>query len=539
MLTLTYNITFSRIPKKAPFLPFSLKTGCILVLLSLFSLVPATGQAKRTSHPASRYDVLYIWDKDLNNLLDYKEELEKLLGSGVSKKLRIIAKGDKYGIIYDRNGSAISSAKVAIHHNTLLNKAGMGDARAIKDEGYHELYNVCYGHGPNLDALKKQYQTIYNYLGAEVGKNLYIEQTDDGNYTLIYRRQSDRQSTMVAARRHAKLLRKKKIAASITREENNEVVFGESSLLDDDEKDQDNTAAEEKTQPLPQIAIQATPKESFPVLDDCKKKTITEGITCSTNLEQQLEAYIKRLRQKGQVAKDEKTGWLVIDLTRGETLVDINVDSPYQAASMIKPFIALAFFHKVKEGKLIYGPKSRRKLTAMIQRSNNAATNWALKQIGGPKAAQRILQKHYGHLLQETSIVEYIPSNGRTYRNKASAKDYGRFLVALWQKKLPHSKEMRRLMALPGRDRLYYGTPIPRGTLVYNKTGSTAKLCGDMGILAPRAKNGRRYPYVVVGIIEKQHKARNYGRWKMVRSKVIRGASSLIYQEMKENYNLL
>ena len=126
-----------------------------------------------------------------------------------------------------------------------------------------------------------------------------------------------------------------------------------------------------------------------------------------------------------------------------------------------------------------------------------------------------------------------------SYRNKASAKDYGRFLVALWQKKLPHGKELRRLMALPGRDRLYYGTPIPQGTLVYNKTGTTAKLCGDMGILAPRAKNGRRYPYIVVGIIEKKHKARNYGRWKMVRSNVIRGASSLIYQEMKEHYNLL
>jgi len=94
-------------------------------------------------------------------------------------------------------------------------------------------------------------------------------------------------------------------------------------------------------------------------------------------------------------------------------------------------------------------------------------------------------------------------------------------------------------MALPGRDRLYYGTPIPQGTLVYNKTGTTAKLCGDMGILAPKAKNGRRYPYIVVGIIEKEHKARNYGRWNMARSNVIRSISSLIYKEMKENYNLL
>jgi len=44
---------------------------------------------------------------------------------------------------------------------------------------------------------------------------------------------------------------------------------------------------------------------------------------------------------------------------------------------------------------------------------------------------------------------------------------------------------------------------------------------------------------VVVGIIEKQRKASNYGRWKMARSKVIRHVSSMIYQEMKANYNLL
>ncbi|MFC1513316.1 serine hydrolase [Thermodesulfobacteriota bacterium] len=522
--------------------PERYQTVAALLLCTLLLLLPAAGNAKRTAPPESRYDVLYIWDNDLNNLLDYKEELEDLLGAGVSKKLRLIESGDRFGIIYDRDGTALSSAKVAIHHNTILNKAGMGDARAIKDDGYHELFNVCYGHGPNLAALKRHYQTIYHFLGAEVGKNLYIEQTDDGNYTLIYRRQSDRQSTMAAARRHAKLLRKKGIKASITREENNEVVFGESSHLDDEEKDPATPAVSAAIPSKPSRAEKTEPApHSSPTLSGSKKKPIKEKTAgrSRNQLEKQLENYIKESRRKGKVAKDEKTGWLVIDLTRGETLVDINVDSPYQAASMIKPFIALAFFHKVKEGRLIYGPKSRRKMAAMIQRSSNTATNWVLKQVGGPKAAQRLLQKHYSHLLHETSLVEYIPSNGRTYRNKASAKDYGRFLVALWKKELPSGKELRRLMALPGRDRLYSGTPIPQGTLVYNKTGSTAKLCGDMGILAPRAKNGRRYPYIVVGIIEKQHKARNYGRWKMVRSNVIRGASSLIYKEMKQHYNLL
>lgn len=514
------------------------QTAVILFLFALL-LLPAIVRAKK-SQPTNRYDVLYIWDKDLTNLQDYKEELETQLGSGIGKKLRLVQQGDQYGIIYDCNTTALAAAKLAIRHSALLGKAELGDARAIKDEGYYELYNVSYGHGANLAALSEQYHTIYSYLGAEVGKDLFIEKSGDGKYTLIYRRQADRQSTMAVARRQDKLLAKIHLSASITREDNNEVVFGESSLLDHEEKNTDEFSPVLCKVEPPVVEKHRAPDDPVPVLAPAKIKCAAEMVTSSSSdLEKQLEKYITELRQKGQVAKDEKTGWLVIDLTKGKTIVDINVDSPYQAASMIKPFIALAYFQRLKEGKLVYGPKSRRKMAAMIQHSSNTAANWVLKQVGGPKAAQKILRTYYGDLLKETSIVEYIPNGGRTYRNKASVKDYGRFLVALWRNELPHGKELRRLMALPGRDRIYCGTSIPRGTLVYNKTGTTARLCGDMGILAPKAQNGRRYPYVVVGIIEKQNKARNYGRWKMARSNVIRKVSSMIYQVMKADYNLL
>jgi beta-lactamase class A len=513
------------------------QTAAGLFLLALL-LLPAMAQAK-APQPASRYDVLYIWDYDLNNLQDYKEELEGQLGDEVGRHLRLIQRGDQYGIIYDCNTTALAAAKMAVRHSVLLSKVELGDARAIKDEDYHELYNVSYGHGANLEALHEQYKLINSYLGAEVGKELFIEKGSDGKYTLIYRRQTDKVSAMAVARKHAKILSKIHLSASITREDNNEVVFGESSLLDHEEKASE--AAPGPCLPEPQVAEKKKPAaDAVPVLTGVKKQCFTEiGGKTNGKLKKQLEEYIAELRRTGQVAQDEKTGWLVIDLTKGETIVDINVDRPYQAASMIKPLIALAYFHQFKEGKLKYTSKARRKMEAMIQHSNNAATNWVLKQVGGPRAAQKILSSHYGHLLKETSIVEYIPGGGRTYRNKASAKDYGRFLVALWRKELPQGKELRRLMALPGRDRLYSGTPIPQGTLVYNKTGSTAKLCGDMGILAPKGQNGRRYPYVVVGIIEKQRATGNYGHWAMARGNVIRHVSSMIYQEMKANYNLL
>jgi len=515
-----------------PFLP-----AAALFLLALL-LVPVAARAKAVQS-GDRYDVLYIWDADLRTLQDYKEELEAQLGAEVGKALRIIQRGDRYGIIYDCNTTALSSAKMAVRHSVVLGKIGLGDARAIKDEDYHELYNVCYGHGPNLAALTEQYQVIYRRLGAEVGKDLFIEKSGDGKFTLIYRRQADKQSTMEVARYHARLLGKTGIAASITREENNEVVFGEASLLDHTEKDAEATSGPaaakspvaEKTKAL---------SDPVPVLAGDKKKSIAKTVACvNSTLEKELEAHISDLRGKGLLDKDEKTGWLVIDLTKGETIVDINIDSPYQAASMIKPLVALAYFHRLKEGEVTYTATARGKMEAMIQRSDNAATNWVMKQVGDPQAVQKILRKHYGHLLCDTSIVEYIPGGGRTYRNRASAKDYGRFLVALWRKQLPHDQEIRRLMALPGRDRLYSGTQIPQGTLVYNKTGTTAKLCGDMGILAPKGQNGRRYPYVVVGIIEKKSKASNYGQWAMTRGNVIRKISSKIYQAMKSTYNLL
>lgn len=88
-------------------------------------------------------------------------------------------------------------------------------------------------------------------------------------------------------------------------------------------------------------------------------------------------------------------------------------------------------------------------------------------------------------------------------------------------------------MSLPSRSRLYDGTPIPQGTLVYNKTGTTARLCGDMGILVARGKDGKRYPYALIGVIERRTSVADYGSWMASRGNVIRQVSGLVYQNMK------
>ena len=136
-------------------------------------------------------------------------------------------------------------------------------------------------------------------------------------------------------------------------------------------------------------------------------------------------------------------------------------------------------------------------------------------------------------------VREYIPPGGKTYKNSALPQDYVQFLKALWNKDLPYSEEMLRVMSLPGRDRIFWGTDVPRGTLVYNKTGSTAHLCGDMGILVTRTKNGQRVPYAIVGIVERPSVPQNYKQWMHHGGGVIREFSTLVYEEMKRKYNLL
>ncbi len=497
-----------------------------------------TLQTEAVAAKKDKYDIIYILTKDLDRVLDYQEELEAIFDASVKKKMKIVGRGDEYALIYDGNDSAGTVTKTLIKQAELLNASGFDEPYATKEQNFHSLYNVSYGMGPNLEPLKKKYEQVYGCLGKDVEKDLFIEKTDYGNYTLVYRRRGDKVSTIRVARQHAKLLRSKGIRTSLTTENNNMVVYGESSLIDDvgPEKaivcplpggEEVTTPSPEKLVAIPKIILAKPPEEPL-----IAPSTVSE-------IEKSIEVYIDGLRKNGQISDDESTGWVVYDLEKNKSVLAINADQEFQAASMIKPFIALAFFHEVNKGNIKYGSISRKRMEAMIQRSSNSATNWIMRQVGGPTQCGRILKQNYGQIFKKTEIKEYIPAGGRTYLNSAPPSDYVRFLRALWNDELPKGKEIRRLMALPGRDRLYYGTPIPRGTLVYNKTGSTGHLCGDMGILVPKNKRGGRFPYVIVGIIERRTKATDYGRWVHSRGQVIREVSTLVYEELKKQHHLL
>jgi beta-lactamase class A len=265
-------------------------------------------------------------------------------------------------------------------------------------------------------------------------------------------------------------------------------------------------------------------------------------------LQGQVNELVKRLRAKGVIRPDEQTSWSVYDFTTRKKLVAINEDVPRQAASMIKPFVAQAYFFKAGESKsgVRYNGTVRRTMERMIRRSSNTATNRIMSLVSrheanrGPRDVERVLKRKAPGIFRETRIVETIPANGRTYRNLASAHDYSRFLYALWNNRLPYADELRTLMALPNRDRISDGVrAVPANVRIYDKTGSTARLCGNMGIVEAPGRRGGTYPYTFIGIIEKPSRAKNYGSWITRRSNAIRAVSNLVYLDMKERHLLV
>jgi len=260
----------------------------------------------------------------------------------------------------------------------------------------------------------------------------------------------------------------------------------------------------------------------------------------ATPVRDAINLHVQDLRKRGLLAPDETTSWYVHALSDERTWVAINAERSLQCASMMKPYVALAYLHKVEAGLLTYDDDAKVRLAAMLQRSSNSATNWAIAEVGGPSALQQLLEREYPGLFPETKIVEAIPPQGRTYKNRSSARDYVRFTRAMWRGELARSEEIKRLMGLPSRDRLVTGAPsIPAGTQVHNKTGSTSHLCGDFGVIVAKKKNGDKVPYAFVGIIEKRSRAQNYGAWVSARSAVIRSVSDLTYRQLKARYELV
>lgn len=370
-------------------------------------------------------------------------------------------------------------------------------------------YHVSYLWHHDLESVRHYRRDVGAVLGQNVAGNLQIFSRGD-LFGLIYVRRGGSAGATRTAKVHTKLLRRAGLHVAAPMRE------GSWSATGPGDRSNKRPVA------LKQIISQIEANRHAKVHD----------------LESVVADYIKRLRRRGRLSADERTGWSVYDFTTGKKLVTINEDIQFQAASLIKPFIAAAFFHRVNKGDFIYGPASRNHMHRMIHWSDNRSTNWVMRQAGGPRAVHRILHDHYPTIFRDTKIVEYIPAGGKTYRNKASVHDYSRFLYALWKNKFPGASEIRRFMALPGPDRIFTGVDnIPEGSKVFNKTGSTARLCGDMGILTVEGPGGKIYPYIIIGLIEKRRRAGDYASWIRSRADIIRHVSSIVYKGITRHHD--
>jgi beta-lactamase class A len=362
-----------------------------------------------------------------------------------------------------------------------------------------QRYDVSYLWHASLNGALERRQSVAKALGPRVARKLRVIAAD-GAYAVVYLRQGDAATASAAAAAQSRILKRNRLgkAWSIASRSWNEV-------------------ATEATSAAAQAPEEA--RTGGPAVE-------------RSQLEDLVVEHVKDLRRRGRLSPDERTAWSVYDLTTDKTLVEINADLELQSASLVKPFLALAFMSGVEKGRLVYDDASRRKMTKMLQASDNEAADWMMRRLGGPAAVQRQIRTEFAALLPGVEIKEYIPGNGRTYRNKASARDYSRFLLALWRDELPGSKEIKRLMALPKRDRLRTGVPLPRDVEVYDKTGTTSRLCGDIGVLTAKDPSGRQYSYTLIGIIEKQAPARNYASWMRSRGNVIRYVSYMVYRRV-------
>ncbi|MCL1981074.1 MAG: class A beta-lactamase-related serine hydrolase [Proteobacteria bacterium] len=486
--------------------------GLFLLIVALLTAVRAEAAG---APQTGRYALAYAWEANLPLALDYRQKIATLLRLQPDSQLKIVGRQRDYGLVWNINGSMAQAKQQAEQQNERLRRAGFKPVQVVAATSFSDLYHVRVRQAGSADALRGEYARLQNILGPKAGDKLAIEQIDSRQWAIVYRGWERKGQAQQSARTLASHLSQSSQAPVLIAAKDRPAVMtaADSSLAEPRKK---TLASAPNNNKRPQASQES-----------------------GTGLNPKIAPLLEEELRRAKLPAKTRTGWAAYDLSTDSYLVSINLNQSFQAASMIKPFVALAFFHQVDKGKVAYTSQHRQMMEAMIQHSSNQATNWFIRLLGGPARCESLLKKEYGRLVGQIRIREYIPASGRTYLNSAQPCGYIQFLRALWHHQLPNSKEMLRVMALPGPDRLVYGTNLPQNTEVYNKTGTTALLCGDMGILALRDKEGRQVPYAVVGIVERSNMPANYKQWMQVSGGVIRYFSSLMYAEMKQKHNLL
>ncbi len=227
--------------------------------------------------------------------------------------------------------------------------------------------------------------------------------------------------------------------------------------------------------------------------------------------------YVKEVYRLKALNINDKLSIIIEDMENGEVVTSIHPEKILKSASTIKVPILHAYMIQRSERKLIENSHYKELIEKMIRFSSNSSTNNVIELLGGIENIQKILDqtKIYKHL----RLVEYIPENGRAYRNAISVSDLNTIFRELWFQRIIGKKfskdqnrlvssEMLKLLKLPGyawvKDRIKAGTCYSKNKTVnlWDKTGFVKGSNGNAGIVEINTPFGRK-AYSIVLFIER------------------------------------
>lgn len=261
-------------------------------------------------------------------------------------------------------------------------------------------------------------------------------------------------------------------------------------------------------------------------------------------LTQEMSSLKTTVEQLAAKQKNLLPGVFFVDLDTGGYL-DVNGNTTFASASMIKVPILVAFFQDVDAGKIRldesltlkkeligggsgdmqYKPLETKftaleTATKMIVISDNTATNLLIERMGGVAALN---ERFLSWGLTATQIRNLLPDLEGT--NTTSPKDLAHLMALVNEGDLMSMRSRDRMLDI--MQRTVTNTLLPRGlgegATIAHKTGDIGSLVGDVGLVD--MPNGKRY--IAVAMVKRPH---NDGR----AQELIRQISRAAYQELNK-----
>ncbi|OLP20165.1 hypothetical protein BST81_01660 [Leptolyngbya sp. 'hensonii'] len=263
----------------------------------------------------------------------------------------------------------------------------------------------------------------------------------------------------------------------------------------------------------------------FPSSPTRTQPTVSSPIV-STPVELKLGEELTALKTEVQALTAQNSGLTAgvffVDLDTG-AYIDLNGDSTFSAASMIKVPILVAFLQDVDAGKIrldemltmrpdLIGSGSGviqyrtpgtqftalEIATKMIVISDNTATNMLIDRLGGIAALNQRFQS-WG--LTGTLVYNLLPDLEGT--NVTRPKELATLMFRVSQGDLLSIRSRDRMLDIMRRTET--DTLLPRGlddnATISHKTGDIGSMVGDVGVID--APNGKRY--VAVAMVKRPH----------------------------------